>query len=535
MLTTDLEATEDKDRAILDKLLQTFIGELKLEGNPKGDSAERDNLSEMQLVVMRLFSVLMSRSKSWQGVRIQSSSTSESSTASTFVSHSTAGALLKSGCIKHSLAILGSLLKYWKNKGVMEAESNVNLSGSPGAGVAPGSGVKISNGFLKAQPQASPPDMSPFFLKQYVKGHAHDVFEAYPQLLTEMALRIPYQVKKITDALPDKEPIVFDEGWFHYLCEYMMTSQTPYVRRQVRKLLLYICGSKEKYRELRDLHSLGSHMKDVREIVSADLAIEASKQDIKSVMSFAYDTLLQLIEHLKACVDISSSRTQNWQKFCLANPDTLSFLFQISFVLDDGVNPIVLQLLQAALCDPIRSAAPPITAASSASSTSSRTFKFGVSKLSSPSKPKPKEEDQDDDEDAFTCAKALVRQVNKQLNKALFGKFIEKFLMECNATSVRWQAHSLIVTLQRNSGPQEREDIVDILWQLWHQLPNHGRKAAQFVDLLGYFSMKTLKEEPKINSYIQVRLHILFTLRQKRMISLLFQFPYTVPFTKIHS
>ena len=39
--------------------------------------------------------------------------------------------------------------------------------------------------------------MSPFFLKQYVKSHAHDVFEAYPQLLTEMALRLPYQYFKV--------------------------------------------------------------------------------------------------------------------------------------------------------------------------------------------------------------------------------------------------------------------------------------------------------------------------------------------------
>lgn len=38
--------------------------------------------------------------------------------------------------------------------------------------------------------------MTPFFLRQYVKGHAADVFEAYPQLLTEMALRLPYQVQK---------------------------------------------------------------------------------------------------------------------------------------------------------------------------------------------------------------------------------------------------------------------------------------------------------------------------------------------------
>lgn len=40
-----------------------------------------------------------------------------------------------------------------------------------------------------------------------------------------------------------------------------MTQQTPFVRRQVRKLLLYICGDKDKYRQLRDLHSLKSHMK----------------------------------------------------------------------------------------------------------------------------------------------------------------------------------------------------------------------------------------------------------------------------------
>jgi len=32
------------------------------------------------------------------------------------------------------------------------------------------------------------------FCKQ---GHAGDVFEAYPQLLTEMALRLPYQVNVI--------------------------------------------------------------------------------------------------------------------------------------------------------------------------------------------------------------------------------------------------------------------------------------------------------------------------------------------------
>ncbi len=46
--------------------------------------------------------------------------------------------------------------------------------------------------------------------------------------------------------------------------QYMGTQQTPFVRRQVRKLLLYICGSKDKYRQLRDMHTLDTHMSEVK-------------------------------------------------------------------------------------------------------------------------------------------------------------------------------------------------------------------------------------------------------------------------------
>lgn len=91
-------------------------------------------------------------------------------------------------------------------------------------------------------------------------GYAADVFQTYPPLLTEMALRLPYQIHKHSEM---SEPVsaVFDSSWYRYLCEYMMTSHTPFVRRQVRKLLLFICGSKEKYRQLRDVHALNTHIK----------------------------------------------------------------------------------------------------------------------------------------------------------------------------------------------------------------------------------------------------------------------------------
>ena len=115
----------------------------------------------------------MSRSKSWQQSGLRTNINSS------FVSKVTASNLVKASCTKHCLTLLINLLTYWKAKIIEE------------------SSIKVSSGLLKDQPTHAPPDMSPFFLKQYVKSHAHDVFEAYPQLLTEMALRLPYQYFKV--------------------------------------------------------------------------------------------------------------------------------------------------------------------------------------------------------------------------------------------------------------------------------------------------------------------------------------------------
>lgn len=51
------------------------------------------------------------------------------------------------------------------------------------------------------------------------QGHAADVFEAYTQLLTEMVLRLPYQIKKIADTNSRIPPPIFDHSWFYFLSE----------------------------------------------------------------------------------------------------------------------------------------------------------------------------------------------------------------------------------------------------------------------------------------------------------------------------
>ena len=42
---------------------------------------------------------------------------------------------------------------------------------------------------------------------------------------------------------------------------------------------------------------------------------------------------------------------------------------------------------------------------------------------------------------------------------------------------------------------------MELLWKLWPLLPSYGRKAAQFVDLLGYMSLKTTEAEDKVCNY----------------------------------
>lgn len=72
------------------------------------------------------------------------------SQSSSLISSATAAALLSSGAVDYCLHVLRSLLEYWKSQ--QSDEEPVATSQ-----------------LLKPHTTSSPPDMSPFFLRQYVK------------------------------------------------------------------------------------------------------------------------------------------------------------------------------------------------------------------------------------------------------------------------------------------------------------------------------------------------------------------------------
>ena len=49
---------------------------------------------------------------------------------------------------------------------------------------------------------------------------------------------------------------------------------------------------------------------------------------------------------------------------------------------------------------------------------------------------------------------------------------------------------------------------MDLMWTIWPELPQYGRKAAQFVDLLGYFAIKTPQSSEKKVKYEHPALEI---------------------------
>ncbi|XP_068628453.1 E3 ubiquitin-protein ligase UBR4 isoform X2 [Battus philenor] len=492
MLAGDLDSSVEGDRVVLERFLELLVSELDIqtdEGQERGERRElqlaitklellvseldapettpplheRTNRRELQLVIMRLLSVLMARWKTCGSSGSGSGGASAraevtGAACAAHVSRLAAAALVHAGAPRHCYNVLAALLPYWKEKTTSS-----------------GTATTVQQ-LLKPQPPQPLPDMQPFFVKEYVKSHALDVFDNYPQLLMEMALRLPCQIHKHCD------PAHFDARWRTLLCEYMMNPQTP-LRKQVRKLLLLLCGTRERYRQLRDVHALDTHLNAARALLTAP--------------DPAYDKLVQLMDHLKACAEIVSARTGNWQHTCATERRcALPWLLSVARRVHPHVAPTVLQLLQAALCAPTPTPAP-----------HQRPDAKGSTDWP--------ERERSADSDAFVSdgskfqeqkVPILVQQIIKQVSQDELRMFIKAFLLETNSTAVRWQAHALLLAIYSNSPQPEQASIVSLLWALWPTLPQYGRKSAQFVDLLGYFTLQTpnIETEKYLGSAVEL-------------------------------
>lgn len=499
MLTSDLDGELDLDQLVMQKLLTALIDRLEISPTaPPPELTVRCSKTEVKLVILRLLCILMGKVKSTSKITLPAHVPNAQRDNATFVASKSANALLESGCIQYCLVMLKSFLPYWKN-----SANNDDNTGSVISPIgmlppqAPSAATGTGTNLLRPRQYGPEPDMSPFFAPLCLKGTT-GIFEMFPTVLTEMSVRLPYQVLKLSTshaASSHEWYASICEHLTYTLCEYMMVVQSAILRRLVRKLLLYICGSKEKYRQIRDIHSLDSHIKIIQKSSETATTQLASVNNTNPI--FTYDTLVELTEHLRACHEVATLRTGNWQRFCLSHVYVLPSLLRIStFQLDEGVSPIILQLLQSAVCN-----TPP---------SENKETKHVVTVKSRQDRERSEESECSADSkfDPTQCA-VLVTQIFSQTSAQLLTKFIKIFLLETNITSIRWQAHALLYAFYENSNTQQKERLLNCMWELWSLLPAYGRRTAQFVDLLGYLTLSTKHIDAKLPEYMGLAVSVL--------------------------
>ncbi|XP_026550525.1 E3 ubiquitin-protein ligase UBR4-like, partial [Notechis scutatus] len=134
----------------------------------------------------------------------------------------------------------------------------------------------------------------------------------------------------------------------------------------------------------------------------------------------------------------------------------LYFLLQVSFLVDEGVSPVLLQLLSCALCGSkvLSGSASAGSSGTTVPGGSSSGQPSGQSKSSTKkSKKEDKEKEREGDgssgsQEDQLCT-ALVNQLNKFADKETLIQFLRCFLLESNSSSVRWQAHCLTLHIYR--------------------------------------------------------------------------------------
>lgn len=220
--------------------------------------------NEVRLALLSLFGVMMGKTKSKQTGT--TSPPHQFKDNSSFVASTTANVLSKSGAFVYALEALNTLLVHWKQVlGDPYAAGGTSGGVQSNGSAAGGSGTSAQ--LLKPIKHGPKPDISILIPHNYLKNYP-DIFESYDALLTEIIVRLPYQILRLSSAHPDTYDSGFCEAMTFTLCEYMMLNLNALLRRQVRKLLMYICGSKEKFRMYRDGHSLDAHFRVVKRVCS---------------------------------------------------------------------------------------------------------------------------------------------------------------------------------------------------------------------------------------------------------------------------
>ncbi|KAM3720367.1 Auxin transport protein BIG [Dirofilaria immitis] len=315
---------------------------------------------------------------------------------------------------------------------------------------------------LSSIPPELQPDLAPLFNSRVLNINPGNVFSIYTTLLVEIALRLPYQLKKILG-----DELLLNNRWENLLCDYI-TQEPSTMRRLARKLLLLMCGSDTmKYRQVRDEH------------IIHDLLANLKKR-LKGRSSLEYFELSDIVGRLNGVAVVSERRCIVWQKICLKE---LPWLMELACMMPDVACDAVLNLILLAI----------------------RTS--------------------ENSDDELLCCSLVNILLGKQKPFILFKRLIARFLLGENEER-RWTLHAILrATLQLASRPNQLQLINHLYRHTWPHAQEMGNRAAQLVDLLSCYLPRFLSKDELITVYKEAVSTInsaLYTLEKSRS-SVLFE------------
>uniref|UniRef100_A0A915PMF8 UBR-type domain-containing protein n=1 Tax=Setaria digitata TaxID=48799 RepID=A0A915PMF8_9BILA len=291
---------------------------------------------------------------------------------------------------------------------------------------------------ISSVPPELQPDLAPLFNSRVLNINPENIFSIHTTLLIEVALRLPYQLKKILG-----DELQLSNKWENLLCDYI-TQEPSTMRRLSRKLLLLICGSDTvKYRQVRDEH------------IIRDLLANLKKR-LKGRSSLEYFELSDIVGRINGIAVISERRCVVWQRICLSE---LPWLLELACMMPDVASDSVLNLILLAI----------------------RTS--------------------EDSDDELLCCSLVNILLGKQKPFTLFRRLITRFLLGENEER-RWTLHAILrATLQLGSRPNQLRLINHLYRHTWPFAQEMGGRAAQLVDLLSCYLPRFLSKDELMTVY----------------------------------
>jgi E3 ubiquitin-protein ligase UBR4 len=460
-LMSDLSANDEKDKCLLNTIIHRLLA---LISDLDDDTIlTRTPTNEIKLMTIKTIIIILSKSK------FQKDSTS-------FIVRTLIAALNQFNIVDICLKLLKSVYnEYWSKR----VPSSDTVAPATSTTPLPSSSSKIVNGYLvKYNDEVKYiDDMSPYFSKEnsLVSTTTTSIFDSYVDILTELIIRIPYQLKK------QQIHIQFANltDWTAHLCQYLLlplgtSPSQANLNRLIKKLLQVLCNnSKESYRKLRDTHIIGHSVNQIVHMCPLDSAAAAGNSTINFInynylnanLIFTYDKCIRLVDNLKILFDISSNRTVNWQQYCLDNKTIVVYLIEISLIIDEYIVPVILQLLLCAFGGP-RSAQKIQNMAnnnnnsnkSTTTTTTAKTKDFATTARQQPSSNKHEEHL------GIYLTNYLFGQT---VDRHLLIKFIRAHLLETTNVNIRWLFHSLLYTIYKNTSSANQMHLLDLIGHFW--------------------------------------------------------------------